>query len=192
MLAAGQSKRMGETNKLLAEINGKTLLQHVITNLKPSIVDTMIIVTGHKSQQIVEHICGQEVVFARNDGYQKGLSSSIKTGIEKIQSNVDAALIVQADMPFVETDTINQIVSAFDGDRDIVVPRYQGQIGNPLLWPRYYFEQLKQLSGDRGAKQVLYDYQDNIIFVDVDNIGVLTDIDDPAVLAFFQNRFDKV
>ena len=191
VLAAGLSKRMGETNKLLAQFNGKSLLQHVLSNLTGSNVDQIVIVTGHESEKVAQQISDSSIDLVNNTDFKKGLSSSIKAGIERIQSSCDAVLIMQADMPFVDASVLNKIISAFHDNDDIVIPRYQSQTGNPLLWSNNYFEQLKQLSGDQGAKQILADYQDQIIYVDVDNIGILVDIDDPDSLAFFQNRFDK-
>ncbi len=191
VLAAGLSSRMGETNKLLAQVNGKSLLKHVLINLTKSDVDQIVVVAGHESEKIAQQISGPSIKLINNADFEKGLSTSIKAGIETIQSSCDAVLIMQADMPFVESNLFNQIISAFHNNDDIVIPRYKGQIGNPLLWSSKYFEQLKQLSGDKGAKQILNDYKGAISYVDVDNIGILVDIDEPNSLVYFQNRFDK-
>ena len=182
---------MGETNKLLAQIDGKSLLQHVISNLIESNIDKIVVVIGHESEKIIQHISHSSIVFAKNDDFKKGLSSSIKAGVAKIQSSADAVLIVHADMPFVEAGVINKIVNALNNHSNIVIPRYKQKDGNPLLWPSEYFGQLKQLTGDQGAKQILGGYLDKITYVDVDNIGILVDIDDPSGLKFFQTRFNK-
>ena len=192
VLAAGQSTRMGTDNKLLTELKSKTLLHHVLLNLQQSMVSDVIVITGHESEIVKSSIDNFDVQCIENDQYTQGLSTSIKCGIENLTEHTEAVLICHGDMPFVSTGIINKIVNAYIDSSKIVLPVYLGQKGNPLLWPKSYFRELSQLSGDVGAKQILAKHKDAVIHLEVDNFGVLLDIDDSQTLKFIQSKFEQV
>ncbi len=182
---------MGELNKLLVKLNRKTLLQHVLSNLKQSEVDEILVVTGHQKENVKQSIGQFNVQCVENDQYIDGLSSSIKIGVESLTGHTDAVLICHGDMPFVNPMTINKLVDTYIDRRQIVIPNYKGQKGNPLIWPKEYFNDLTKLSGDSGARQTLADYKNKIIQLEVNDVGILLDIDDPQTLEFMQSKFDK-
>lgn len=192
VLAAGRSTRMGATNKLLAKFKGKTLLQHVLSNLQQSMISEIIVITGHEAEIVKNSINKFDVQCIENDQYNQGLSTSIKLGVENLTEHAEVVLICHGDMPFVSASIINQIITAYIDNAQIVLPVYLGQKGNPLLWPKRYFRNLIQLSGDVGAKQILKEYKDEVIHLDVDNVGILLDIDDSQTLEFVQSKFEKL
>ena len=84
----------------------------------------------------------------------------------------------------VTSSIINQLIAAFNPEesRLICVPVYQGQRGNPVLLARRFFSELNELSGDKGAREFLQKYVDLVCEVEVDDAGVLHDIDVPESL----------
>ena len=191
VLAAGQSKRMGKKNKLLSMLNGKTLLQHVLYSIQCSNIDDVIVITGHESEQVGESIKEYKPNIVHNENYSAGLSTSIKLGVANLHKEIDAVMFFLSDMPFVSAITINKIVAAFKTDGDIIVPVFSGQDGNPVLWSRQYIHELKNLQGDNGAKPLLARYPDQVQRLEVDNIGIVLDIDDAEALDFFRSKFNR-
>ena len=97
---------------------------------------------------------------------------------------IDAALIMLGDMPLVETTLLDALIAAYDtqGGRDIVVPVWQGQLGNPRLWGRRYFSEILSVTGDAGAGRLLANYSDHIAEVTAPSDAVLQDFDTQAAL----------
>ncbi len=187
ILAAGQSRRMGEINKLTAMVNAKPMVAHVADASLSSRVDEVILVTGHQEEEVLAALGGRPLTYAQNPEFDDGLSSSIRVGIKaaaELTPPVDAALILLGDMPLVDADLINQIVAAHNPneDRYICVPTVNGKRGNPVLWDATFFSQLQMLKGDVGAKHLIAENADLVFNVPVSGHATFTDIDTPAML----------
>ena len=190
VLAAGQSSRMGKENKLLARLNGKTLLQHVLYSIQRSNIDEVLVVTGHQSEQVCESMTGFELDIIYNEYYSIGMSTSIKQGVANLGAEIEAVIIFLSDMPFISAASVNKILAEFKNDGDIVVPTFSGHDGNPVLWSRRYFNELNNLQGDYGAKSLLARYPNKVHRIDVDDVGIVLDIDDVTTLEFFRSKFN--
>ena len=193
ILAAGQSRRMGEANKLLTRLNGKSFIRHVATSAIAAGLDEVVVVTGHEAERIKAELSGLTLSFAHNRNFAGGISSSLRTGIKALGPRIDAALILLADMPFITEDIIRKIIASrgFDHDQRIVIPCCKGRRGNPVLWPRHYFRELASLNGDRGARQLFDAHAQDICEIDMAE-EVLIDIDTPARTADIGAKQEKV
>lgn len=178
VLAAGQSSRYGSDNKLLANVNDTPMVVHVAETIAQSSLDDIAAVVGHEHDTVSAHLEPVVDVIQYNDRYAEGQSTSVCSGVELAQQrNWDAAVFCLGDMPFVDTVTIDQLKNTYlSGQSSIVVPRYDGQRGNPVLFDRIHFEALTRLSGDTGGREILTNH-DGTRFVDVDDSGVTHDID---------------
>ena len=186
ILAAGQSRRMGATNKLLAQFNNTSFVQTIARNALEAELDEIIVVTGHEAERIEAEVSGLNVTCILNKNFAQGLSSSLKVGVSALESDVDAVLILLADMPFITTDIIREVAASYDHEYPdrILVPYHKGKRGNPVLWPRQYFSELTSLTGDQGARQLLRAYQNTIHKLDLGK-EVLIDIDTPEAAEAF-------
>lgn len=181
ILAAGRSTRMGATNKLLAPWRGKTPLELVCAAATSSDCDKTIVVTGHQQAQIVETLGNIEVLLTHNPNYKSGMASSIKQGIlVALENKADAVLVLLGDMPGITSAMVNKMIAAsMNSDPDaIIIATCKGKRGNPLLWPKMYFDQLLSLEGDMGARQIISRYNDQIVELEL-GAGVLFDLDTP-------------
>lgn len=188
ILAGGQSRRMGEINKLTAKVEGKPMVAHVADAALSSKADEIILVTGHQEDVVLAALAGRPLTHVLNSAYSKGLSSSVRTGIKaasKITPSVDAAIILLGDMPYIDADIINQLISAHNREEDcfICVPTVEGKRGNPVLWDAVFFDDLQTLQGDVGAKHLIVEHADLVSEVPITNNAPLTDIDTPKMLA---------
>lgn len=157
VLAAGQGTRMGGSNKLLVEIEGRSLIRRAVDAALASQSSSVWVVTGHRAQDIEASLAGAEVHVVWNADYASGLSTSLRTGVAGLGADVDGAVILLGDMPLVSPLLLDRMIEAFAaaGSDAIIVPVHDGQRGNPVLWPRRFFPQLGSISGDKGARELI-------------------------------------
>lgn len=185
VLAGGQSRRMGEINKLLADIGGRAMVRHVVDHVLGSGAEPVVVVTGHEADRVRAALGGCAVTFAENPDFADGLSTSLKTGLAALPADADGAIVCLADMPKVGPAVIDRLIAAFDPveGRAIVVPTRRGKRGNPVLFARRFFEEMGAVSGDVGARHIIGEHDEVVVEVEVDDESVLTDVDTPAALA---------
>jgi molybdenum cofactor cytidylyltransferase len=184
VLAAGSSSRMG-TNKLLAEIEGKPMILRVVEAATSAQARPIIVVTGHQDDALRTALSGKSVTFAHNPDYVDGLATSLKAGIAALPATIDGVLICLGDMPDISTAHLERLISAFDPleGRSICVPVFSGKRGNPVLWGAEYFDEIRSLKGDVGAKHLIGEHADEVCEVAMPDDATLNDIDTPDALA---------
>jgi molybdenum cofactor cytidylyltransferase len=184
VLAAGQSRRMGARNKLLATIDGVPMVARVVDAALCSVDAGVYVVTGHQHAQVTRALAERDVTVVHNPRYAEGLSTSLAEGLAALGDDVDAALVCLGDMPRVTRAHIEKLIAAFDPQegRAICVPLWQGQRGHPILWARQFFAEMRAIKGDVGARHLLGEYADVTCEVPVSDDGVLIDVDSPDAL----------
>ncbi|MGZ8309645.1 MAG: NTP transferase domain-containing protein [Rhodoplanes sp.] len=184
VLAAGRSSRMGGSNKLLAEIGGRTLVRIAVEEALASRARPVIVVTGHQRESVETALTGLDVVLVHNPAYADGLSTSLKTGIAAAPPSADGAIVCLGDMPQVDARLIDSLLAAFDPEQGalIVVPTTAGKRGNPVVWSRRFFADLAALTGDVGARGLIATYPEAVVEVAVADAAAFTDIDTPDAL----------
>jgi molybdenum cofactor cytidylyltransferase len=184
VLAAGQSRRMGARNKLLATIDGVPMVARVVDAALCSVDAGVYVVTGHQHAQVTRALAERDVTVVHNPRYAEGLSTSLAEGLAALGDDVDAALVCLVDMPRVTRAHIEKLIAAFDPQegRAICVPLWQGQRGHPILWARQFFAEMRAIKGDVGARHLLGEYADVTCEVPVSDDGVLIDVDSPDAL----------
>jgi len=184
ILAAGRSTRMG-SNKLLEDLNGKPLVRHVAEAALASKVHPVIVVTGHQHEGVSAALEGLNLTFIHNADFADGLSTSLKTGVAALTTEVTAVIVLLGDMPLIPSAAINQLITAFEASPQKIaaVPVYEGEWGNPVLLSRTLFEEVSTLQGDAGARRLLNGRADDVLEVPIASDAVLIDLDTPEALA---------
>ncbi len=185
VLAAGQSRRMGRRNKLLAEIDGESMIARVVDAVLAAKATPVIVVTGHQAAKVRAALGGRDVRFTDNPHYARGLSTSLKAGLEALPAEADAALVCLGDMPQVRPQHLDKLIAAFEPDegRAICVPTARGKRGNPVLWGAAFFEEMKAAEGDVGARHLIGGHADQVVEVAIDDDGIFADVDTPSALS---------
>ncbi len=191
VLAAGQSRRMGGPNKLLATLDGKPLVRLAVEAAVASRADPVIVVTGHRAPEIEAALDGLSVTFAHNPDYADGLSTSLRTGIRALPAGLEGAVVLLSDMPGVDAETLDRLISAFDPAEgaEIVVPTWQGKRGNPVLWASRFFKDLMAVSGDAGGRHLIGANSELVVEIEV-GAAVALDVDTPQALAEIGGTLD--
>ncbi|OJY03144.1 MAG: hypothetical protein BGP04_15315 [Rhizobiales bacterium 62-17] len=191
ILAAGLGSRYRAQDakivtKVLADLDGRPLVRHVIDEALCSRCAPVVVVTGYAHEAVEAALADADVSLVHNPDYETGLASSLRRGVGRLPVNSQGAIVLLADMPKVSSTIINRLIEVFidHPDADAVVPVYNGARGNPVLLARSLFPQIMQLKGDQGAKPILEAAAKNerIIYVPMDNEAVATDVDTPDAL----------
>lgn len=191
VLAAGQSSRMAPYHKLLLpDRGGKPMITRVVDNLLSSPARPILVVVGHRAEDIRAALAGRPVAFVHAADYAEGLAASLRAGVTALPAEVRAALICLGDMPLVTARVIERLIAAYDGDegRLIVVPTHHGRQGNPVLWDRRFFPEIAALSGDSGARRLLDRHLEMVAEVEMPEDAVLRDFDTVESLAELPER----
>ncbi len=185
VLAAGQSQRMGDVNKLTAPVEGKPMVRHPVEAALASRSEDVVVVTGHQPKAVEAALVGLSCRFADNPDFAGGLSTSLATGIASLPDDISHAIVLLGDMPFVSSDDIDLLIANCRKNPDsIVMSTSSGKRGNPVLWPSSYFAELKNVMGDVGARHIIGANTDRVIEVEL-GIVASRDIDTPTALQKF-------
>lgn len=180
ILAAGESSRMGR-DKALLEYRGQTFLEHILATLREAGLTRTVVVLGHHAEDIrgAVNLVGAEIVV--NQDYRLGQTSSLQAGLRALdQPEIDAAVLCLVDHPAVSADVVRKLVAAYrETAAPVVVPTCQGRRGHPVLIARALFDELLGLDAHQGANTVIREYSGATHCVEVQDSGILLDIDNP-------------
>ena len=158
VLAAGESKRFGDKNKLSEMIDDKPIINHVLDSLF-EIFDysELIVIIGHDHKLIKNLIFNKDIKILENLDYKKGIGTSIALGINYLERDIDGVMIIPADMPYLNSNDLFNLEKRFIelNCEKVVMPEHNSKIGNPVILPRNYFKILKNLKDDFGARSLI-------------------------------------
>ena len=177
LLAAGESKRMGQLKQGLP-LGNSTILEQSIDNLVHSKIDELIVVLGYRAQELREKVAGRPVKTVINPDYEQGMSTSIIAGLHLVDDKAQAVMFVLADQPFIDSKIVDKLIDEFSRtSKGIVIPTYRGRRGHPVIFAISYKEELLRLKGDVGGRQIIKEHPDDILEIPVDSEGINVDID---------------
>jgi len=183
VLAAGSSRRMGGANKLLQPVGGIAMLRRAVNAALASRCTSVLVVTGADAGAAQACLAGLEVQFAHNPDHASGMASSLRCGLAALPADADAAMVLLADMPWIDGGHVDRLLAAFDPRQPkIVAPVKEGRRGNPILWPRKFFAEMMAVEGDIGAREVLQRHASQVEAVAFDDDAIFADVDTPAAL----------
>jgi len=190
ILAAGQSRRMGEVNKLLIDIGGKPMVRRVAETILATAATPVVAVLGHERDRVRAAFAGLKVRAIYNPDYAAGISTSLKRGLAALPDDIDGVLVCLGDMPLVGPAEIDRLIGAFNPTegRAIIVPTGRGKRGNPVLWAKRFFPEMQDIAGDVGARHLVGAYPELVAEVEMTGDGVLLDIDTPEALTAYLKR----
>ena len=178
LLAAGESKRMVDENKLVKKYKNIPLIKHAVSNVLNSPIDELIIVLGYQKKAI-EKIIGEnkKIKFIANPNFESGIASSIKKGLDSLSKETEAFFICLGDMPNVNKEIYNQLINASfsNKDKEIFVPYYQERQANPILFSKKMKDEIQKIEGDFGAKKIIADNEKKVFKLSTQDKGVITD-----------------
>jgi molybdenum cofactor cytidylyltransferase len=186
LLAAGYSRRFG-SNKLLQALPagsqdagvpiGLASARHLLEALPGSVA-----VVRPRAQKLGKLLAdaGCDTVVCKNSG--EGMGATLAAGV-RASADAHGWVVALADMPFIRPETIRTVAKALSEGATIAAPAYHGERGHPVGFARRFLDELSGLKGDAGAREILKRHPDWVTLYEVDDPGVLRDIDKPSDLS---------
>ncbi|MDE3202232.1 MAG: nucleotidyltransferase family protein [Acidobacteriota bacterium] len=186
ILAAGASRRLGQPKQLL-HVNGETLVARSARIAQEAGAAPIIIVLGAQEEAVRAALHCTGAIAIENPSWSSGLSTSVRAGVEALQVHApqaDGVLLMNCDQPRLDSLHLAAVIAAFEtkGSEAIIASSYAGVLGVPALFPHRYFDELKSLTGDIGARVLFKRHADALIAIPFEGGDI--DIDTPEDLAY--------
>lgn len=183
VLSAGESSRMGRPKALLP-IGGETFIERIVHVLGQAQVDKIFVVLGFDAENMRRSIEHLPVEILVNSDYQKGQLSSLQVAVQRLERDTDyeAMLVHLVDHPYIDTELVDLMIRRFrDSGKLIVVPRFSGRRGHPVIFAGTLFPELLEAPMNEGAKAVVKAHRADILEIDTEQEGITVDIDTPEL-----------
>ena len=179
VLAAGESTRMGQDKALLL-YRRRTFLETIVSTMHEGGIERVAVVLGHHSEEIRRAVVLRRAEIVVNPHYQLGQTNSLKEGLAALdRPEVEGVLVCLVDHPAVSAETIRAMSEAFRPPLpSAIIPTFRGQRGHPVLISRKLIHELLSLSAGVGANTVIRKHLASARLLEVNDAGVVTDIDD--------------
>ncbi|MBE7554757.1 MAG: putative selenium-dependent hydroxylase accessory protein YqeC [Anaerolineales bacterium] len=185
ILAAGGSTRFGSP-KQLARWGDKTFIEQVVDSALASPASPVVVVLGAEVEQCRALLRSRPVEIVLNPAWVEGQSTSMQAGLAALPANIGGTLFLLVDLPGVTPALLDELIQRHRATlAPLVWPEFEGQRGNPVLFDRALFPELRQISGDTGGRPLLLKYKDQAERVPVAEAGILQDFDRPEDLTAF-------
>ena len=195
VLAAGLSARMGGKFKPLLPVAGRPLIARTLAALfQVPEISPVLLVTGHRADAVREAAGGYDVTFVHNSHYEAGgMVSSAQAGVRALPAGVPAFLLSLGDQPAVRPATLSRLIQAWKkGAAAVILPTYHGNRGHPVVLSTQCAADILNLASDQTLKAVVERHKDQTIEVEVDDPGVITDIDTPDDYERLLKTWDQI
>lgn len=184
VLAAGKGERF-EGLKQLTKVKGEPVLQLVLQSIgKIEWALSPLLVLGYEKERIKNAVDTDGFMVIENENWQQGLSSSLKSGINAAPPEVSGYLFFLGDMPLISSDIIKDVLNRADAGFSIVAPSYRGKRGFPVYLSRQWEDDLlTEISGDKGAREIIRKHPDQLGLINTEDRGVIMDLDEKSDLS---------
>jgi molybdenum cofactor cytidylyltransferase len=188
ILAAGASSRMG-TPKALLEYRGETFVGRLVRVLATS-CDPVIVVLGYHADVIRKQV-PTTATIAINPDPSRGQLSSLQTALAVLPTVVNGFAFIPVDSPAVAEETVATLTRTFEQRKPatlFVIPRRSGKRGHPVVAARSIAAEVLALPPTAEAREVVHAHVDRTEYVDVEDAGIFTDVDDPEAYRQLKER----
>jgi molybdenum cofactor cytidylyltransferase len=176
LLAAGQSRRMGAFKPLLP-FGNKTVIECCIDYLQQGGVEMIVVVLGHRAEQVRQTLKNLPVTFALNPDPTSEMGASIAAGVRQLSPFAEATLIALSDHPAVSASVVSTLIERWKSGARLVVPTWQERGGHPILVDLSFKSELLNLSSTGGLKALLAAHPKELERVPVDSPFIARDMD---------------
>jgi CTP:molybdopterin cytidylyltransferase MocA len=181
ILAAGMSRRMGQSKALL-RLGAQTVIQRIAATAAAGGADPLIVVTGHAPQTIRDALRDQpDIEFVHNPGFDAGgMRSSVQVGVAAVAARCDAFFLMLLDQPLIKPRTLREMAARWEQRKPpILMPAHHSSHGHPLLIASTGAAEIAALAQDATLHDFVHRHRSQIDVIEVTDRGVVTDLDTP-------------
>jgi molybdenum cofactor cytidylyltransferase len=168
----------------LLPIGGETFIEKIVAALRDAEIEQIVVILGHNAEALGRKIAHLPVTVLVNSEYKKGQLSSLQVAVRHFlaDENCRGMLAHLVDHPYINADLVKLLIKHFESSRKpIVVPRFHGKRGHPVIFARSLFEELLKAPLDQGAKAVVNAHRHETLEIDTTDEGITLDIDTPEL-----------
>ena len=206
ILAAGESRRMGQPKALLPfpenfssaqsqrTQTAQTFLEHLIEVTRHPRADILRVVVGAHATEIRARVKLQNDAMVVNDNWEKGQLSSLQAAIRSLPAGeTEGILVCLVDHPLISAQLVSLLIETFErGKNKIVIPTYHGKRGHPVIFPSALYEELLAVREDApeniGARAVVRAHAADVVEIPVNEEGVVINLNDPETFRRFSDQ----
>ena len=188
LTAAGLSSRMGSPKPLLPW-QGKTLVESQIETLLEAGASEVIVVLGHRAEEVAPHVRGDNVRAVVNHQYRDGRTSSIRAGLDAVSPKARDIVLMAVDQPRSPKVVSRVIREHLEADALLTSPRYRGRGGHPLMFSASLLPELSRISEEnQGLREVFERHRSEITQVHFDDPSIRLDLNTPEA---YREAYEK-
>jgi len=176
ILAAGRSQRMGAFKPLLP-FGNQTVIESCIEYLRKGGAETIVVVLGHRAEEVQAQIKHLNVVCALNPDADSEMNASIAAGARELPAGAKSTLIALADHPAVPPSVVSTVIETWKNGAPLVIPTWRNRGGHPVLIDLRYRHELQNLDPNRGLRGLFEAHGAEVKRVTVDSPYVARDMD---------------
>ncbi len=177
VVSAGYSSRMHDFKPLL-QFGERPALTNIIRVLKTSGVKDIVVVIGHRGDELKNKIQETGIRYVYNENYPQGMYSSVVKGVKEIDGEAPAFFLWPVDIPLIKEETIRLLMKEFkEKNKGIIHPTFDGKRGHPPLIHSKYIKAITEGDGAGGLKRILEQYEDDALDLPLWDEAILMDMD---------------
>jgi len=193
LLAAGESKRMGEQDKLFLKYKGNWIINHTMQNLWASNKSELIIIMNNNDNDLLNGQESKKIQVVINPNFRQGMTTSIQAGVRAASTDASGYMICLADQPLTKKEDYNTIIERFEllirhDSKSIIVPFYNGVKGNPVIFSSAYRNDILAHQKMEGCKKIVEANKQHVYMIEMMNDHILSDVDTPKDYEILVNR----
>jgi molybdenum cofactor cytidylyltransferase len=193
LLAAGESQRMGRTNKLTLPIRRVPLLRHVALTLLSANLEEIVVVVGHEARTARMLLADLPLEVVTNPRYQEGQMTSVECGMQELRQPCAGVMVCLSDQPLLEIADINTLITAFQYHcpTSVLVPTYQGRRGNPVILSSRHHKSILDGKRNLGCRNFIENNPELVCPWEMDKDHVVFDLDTPEDFNRLRHRLGQ-
>jgi molybdenum cofactor cytidylyltransferase len=178
-------------HKLLMPLGGKPVIRQTVERLWAAGPQEVVVVTGHQALEISAALADMPIKIQLNLRYEEGQMTSAAVGVGALQMATDAVMMCLGDMVLLGSSDYAELAKVYldQTDRSIVIPYFQGQRGNPILFASSYVHEVAIGERHIGCKKLANEYPDDVYRYEAAHDRFTTDLDTPEDYTRLLQRF---
>lgn len=192
VLAAGLSSRMQGQHKLLLPVGGQPAIRRTVEAIAGAAPEEIVVVTGFNGREVMKALADLPVTFQSNSRYREGQMTSVAAGVAALKAPCNVVMICLADQVLLDAADYRELIDAFAvmPRGSILIPMFEGQRGNPVLFAASYAPEVISGHLNPGCRKLIAEHPEEVFIHEARHDRFIVDMDTPEDYARILERID--